>query len=160
MSVEEALAHADMRQAQEQARLLAMRASSLQRAPTICGPEDLELCHDYILVQLLPNLITARGIALPDSADRQGSAIVLKTGPGRMSEYGVRSEVTVFPGDIVQLNPNPLYEPDFFESDDRSRKFLIIRDRDLYCKFSGAAKEQYLTLLQQLEDEEAKQKSA
>ena len=123
---------------------------------TISGPDDVMLFHDYILIQLLPRLQTLKGIVLPDTAERQVAALVVAVGPGRVSEYGFCPPIPVQVEDIIFLKTEPMYQPELLELDDRSRKFLIIRSRDLQSgvKRNSPVYENYMELLRQQERED------
>lgn len=118
---------------------IALHHHTHERPPTIQGPEDVRLFHDYVLIRELPLKETLGGIALPDGAERQLAAYVEKVGPGRLSEYGVRSEMSCKAGDVVYMAGQPLCPPIPLESDKRDATYYIIRDRELICAADGPA---------------------
>lgn len=128
------------------ARALPIRDARQQRdetVPPIKSVGDIELMHDYVLIrELEPLKITSGGIALPDDMERPPVGVVEQVGPGRMSEYGVISEMHVKVGDVVYMALHPHWMP--FDVDlDNGDKCRIARDRDLMFKVSGEALQLY-----------------
>ncbi len=65
--------------------------------------------HDYILLRLISQDKSEGGIYLPQSAQEKEAmkAMVLKVGPGRMTESGAMIKPCCKPGDRIFMAPNP-----------------------------------------------------
>ena len=70
--------------------------------------EDFTPLGDLVLLEFIePKKFTDAGLALPETAkDHSPRFRVLKVGPGRQFESGVRHELEVKPGDIVTFFGN------------------------------------------------------
>lgn len=86
----------------------------MQNLPERPKPPKLETSklfapqHDLVLLEVLSNLKTEGGIYLPDSAQsHEQTTIVIATGPGRMTEYGILIKPPCAPGDRVFVAPAP-----------------------------------------------------
>ncbi len=80
-----------------------------QAPPSIQLDKIIDPTHDYILVRLISQVKSEGGIYLPESVqDKETTkAIVLKVGPGRMTENGAFIKPCCAPGDRIFMAPNP-----------------------------------------------------
>ena len=66
--------------------------------------DRFEVLHDNVFVEGI-HIEERDGVVRPDSyEDKPSEGRVLKIGPGRMLETGIRVEMTVQPGDEVHFN--------------------------------------------------------
>lgn len=68
-----------------------------------------EPTHDYILCQLISKDVSEGGIVIPETAQEKtnSGALVIKVGPGRVTENGAVIVPCCAPGDRVFIAPNP-----------------------------------------------------
>ncbi|MEK7105671.1 MAG: co-chaperone GroES [Patescibacteria group bacterium] len=84
---------------------------------------------DHIIIRgLSKEEVTASGIFLPDTADKERPerGEVVAVGPGKMLENGTRSVIDVKPGDKVVFKK---YSPDEIKVD--KEEYLVIRMDDV-----------------------------
>lgn len=84
---------------------------------------------DFLLIEPIPQDETPGGIALPDGASMNPpKGRVVRTGPGRHTEYGYFVEPTIKTGDIVYL-AFAYNEPVNIELD--GVEHFVVRERDV-----------------------------
>lgn len=84
----------------------------------------IEPLHDKVVIKpLSEEEVTASGIVLPDTVDREKpmQGEVVAVGPGKLLETGSRQPMSVKPGDTVLFTK---YAPDEVEVDDED--YLVI----------------------------------
>ncbi|MBU0531003.1 MAG: co-chaperone GroES [Candidatus Uhrbacteria bacterium] len=89
----------------------------------------LKPLSDFIILKSLSREeVTASGIILPDTVDKERpeSGEVLAVGPGRILEDGKRTSMEVKPGDKVMFKK---YAPDEIKID--GEEYLVIRMDDV-----------------------------
>lgn len=96
------------RQQKRQLDRAAARSSSLSPempAQWADSPDDVEVCGDLLLIEVLQAGESRGGIALPDSYREEGPqrGIVVKTGPGLRRDDGTYSKLECQVGDKVYL---------------------------------------------------------
>ena len=96
------------RQQERQLERAAARSSSLSPempAQWVDSPDDVEVCGDLLLIEVLQAGESRGGIALPESYREEGPqrGIVVKTGPGLRRDDGSYSKLECQVGDKVYL---------------------------------------------------------
>jgi chaperonin GroES len=93
---------------------------------------DFEPLADFLLIDPIPRGTTPGGLALPDGADPDPpKGKVVKVGPGRISEEGVRIEHGLKPGDTVYMcfaYSQPL------QITFAGHEYAVVRARDVIAK--------------------------
>lgn len=88
--------------------------------------------YDFVLIDIIPDNLTAGGIAIPETAHRSNSrGRVVKAGPGKMSEEGNLIEMPVKEGDIVfmHFNEGPMFRAGTINLE--GHEYFLVRARDL-----------------------------
>jgi chaperonin GroES len=103
---------------------------SLPNVPTISAePLDFKPLQDVMIVEVERDRVTKGGIALPDNAHQDLiKGRVIRCGPGRVTEFGVKIDMPVQEGDQVYLSfmtgaPNPVQIC--------GKPYLLVRARDI-----------------------------
>lgn len=95
------------RQQKRQLERAAARVSPSPQMPAqwADSPDDVEVCGDLLLIEVLQAGESRGGIALPDSYREEGPqrGIVVKTGPGLRRDDGTYSKLECEVGDKVYL---------------------------------------------------------
>lgn len=90
---------------------------------------NLKPLHDHLIVKALTEqAATASGIILPDTVDKERPerGEVIAAGPGKVSESGIKIEMSVKVGDKVMFKK---YAPDDVKVD--GEEYLIISESDV-----------------------------
>jgi chaperonin GroES len=90
---------------------------------------NLKPLHDHVIVKpITENEVTAAGIVLPDTVDKEKpeKGEVIAVGPGKLLESGQRASMSVKAGDKVMFKK---YSPDEVKVD--KEEYLIIAESDI-----------------------------
>lgn len=85
--------------------------------------------HDKVVIRpLKEEEVTASGIVLPDTVDREKpmQGEVVAVGPGKLLENGTRAPMSIKKGDVVLFTK---YAPDEVEIDDK--EYLVIEEEKI-----------------------------